>query len=51
MLLLGQLTIAFPKVIKDTVRKYAAVSESKMIKIRNEKLKNLPHSSSGTVRS
>ena len=25
MLLLGQLTIAFPKVIKDTVRKYAAV--------------------------
>ena len=49
-LLLGGLNIPFPKVIKDTVRKYAAVSVSKMIKVRNDKLKNRSHSHGGTGR-
>ena len=51
MLLLGGLNIPFPKVIKDTVRKYAAVSVSKMIKVRNDKLKSSTHLHSGTVGS
>ena len=50
-LLLGGLNIPFPKVIKDTVRKYAAVSVSKMIKVRNDKLKSSTHLHSGTVGS
>ena len=41
----------FPKVIKDTVTKYAAVSVSKMIKVRNDTLKNIAHSHGGTGRS
>ena len=50
-LLLGVLNITFPKVIKDTVRKYAAVSVSKMIKVRNDKLKSSTHLHGGTGRS
>ena len=50
-LLLGGLNIPFPKVIKDTVRKYAAVSVSKVIKVRNDKLKSSTHLHGGTVRS
>ena len=50
-LLLGGLNIPFPKVIKDTVRKYAAVSVSKMIKVRNDKLKSSTHLHGGTVGS
>ena len=50
-LLLGGLNIPFPKVIKDTVRKYAAVSVSRMIKVRNDKLKSSTHLHGGTVRS
>ena len=50
-LLLGGLNIPFPKVIKDTVRKYAAVSVSKMIKVRNDKPKSSTHLHGGTVGS
>ena len=50
-LLLGGLNSPFPKVIKDTVRKYAAVSVSKIIKVRNDKLKSSTHLHGGTVRS
>ena len=50
-LLLGGLNIPFPKVIKDTVRKYAAVSVSKMIKVRNDRLKGSTHLHGGTIRS
>ena len=50
-LVLGGLNIPFPKVIKDTVRKYAAVSVSKMIKVRNDKLKSSTHLHGGTVGS
>ena len=52
-LLLGGLSIPFPKVIKDkhVVRKYAAVSVSKMIKVRNDKLKSSTHLHCGTGRS
>ena len=49
--LLGGLNIPFPKVIKDTVRKYTAVSVSKMIKLRNDKLKSSTHLQGGTGRS
>ena len=49
MLLLGGLNIPFPKVIKDTVRRYAAVPVSKMIKVRNDKLKSSTHLHGGTV--
>ena len=49
-LLSGGLNIPFPKV-KDTVRKYAAVSVSKMIKVRNDKLKSSTHLNGGTGRS
>ena len=45
------LNISFPKVIKDTVRKHATGSVSKMIKVRNDKLRNIAHSRSGTGRS
>ena len=45
-LLLGGLNTPFPKVIKDIVRKYAAVSVSKMIK-----LKSSTHLHRGTGRS
>ena len=48
---LGGLNIPFPKVIKDTVRKYAAVSVSKMIKVKNDKLKSSTHLHGGTVGS
>ena len=50
-LLLGGLNIPFPKVIKDTVRKYAVVSVSKMIKVRNDKLKSSTHLHGSTVGS
>ena len=50
-LLLGVLNIPFPKVIKETVRKYAAVSVFKMIKVRNDKLKSSTHLHGGTVGS
>ena len=50
-LLLGGLNIPFRKVIKDTVRKYAAVSVSKMIKVRNDKLKSSTHLHGGAVGS
>ena len=50
-LLLGGLNIPFPKVIRDTVRKYAAFSVSKMTKVRNDKQKNIAHSNGGTGRS
>ena len=50
-LLLGGLNIPFPTVLKDTVGKYDAVSVSKMIKVRNDKLKNIAHSHGGTGRS
>ena len=50
-LLVGGLNIPFAKVIKDTVRKYAAVSVSKMIKGRNDKLKSSTHLHGGTVES
>ena len=49
-LLSGGLNIPFPKDIKDTIEKYAAVSVSKMIKVRNDKLKK-SHSPIGTDRS
>ena len=42
-LLLGGLNIPFPKVVENTVRKYASVSVSKMIKVRNGKLTNRAH--------
>ena len=45
-LLLGGLNIPFPK-----VRKYAAVSVFKMIKVRNDKLKSSTHLHGGTVGS
>ena len=50
-LLLEGFNIPFSKVIKDTVWKYAAVSVSKMIKVRNHKLKNRARSHGGTGRS
>ena len=50
-ILLGGLNIPFSKVIKDTVRKYAAVSVSKMIKVRNDKLKSSTHLHDSTVGS
>ena len=49
--LLGGLNIPFPKVIRDTVGNYAAVSVSKMIKVRSDKLKNRAHLHGGTGRS
>ena len=48
---LGGLNIPFPRVIKNTVRIYAAVSVSKLIKVRNDKLKSSTHLHCGTVRS
>ena len=50
-LLLVGLNIPFPKVIKDTVRKYDAASVSKMIKIGTDKLKTSTHLHGGTVGS
>ena len=50
-LFLEVLHISYPKVIKDKVRKHAAGSVYKMIKVRNDKLKNIAHSRSGTGRS
>ena len=50
-LLLGGLNIPLPTVIKDTIREYAAVSVSKMTKVRNDKLKSSTHLHGGTVRS
>ena len=50
-LLLGGLNNPSPRVIKDTVKKYAVVSVSIMIKTRADKLNNIAYSSSGTGRS